>query len=142
MRSVNYTGEDLGHFGVRSAVVDLRILRLVPHTDSECFSAALTDERDFILETLLFAKEGRSEEHTSELQSPDHLVCRLLLEKKKKIEHLVEHAYVRVRDPTGKRNQPRGVRVRSPVDLVDRSSSGTNKRCADQESRLTRARLP
>src|SRR5947208_6273857 len=26
---------------------------------------------------------GRSEEHTSELQSPDHLVCRLLLEKKR-----------------------------------------------------------
>src|SRR5207244_11727122 len=26
--------------------------------------------------------ESRSEEHTSELQSPDHLVCRLLLEKK------------------------------------------------------------
>src|SRR5258708_3701917 len=32
--------------------------------------------------------EKRSEEHTSELQSPDHLVCRLLLEKKKKyIQH-------------------------------------------------------
>src|SRR5258708_10081163 len=29
----------------------------------------------------------RSEEHTSELQSPDHLVCRLLLEKKKKKEN-------------------------------------------------------
>src|SRR5947208_6338891 len=28
-------------------------------------------------------KKARSEEHTSELQSPDHLVCRLLLEKKK-----------------------------------------------------------
>src|SRR5258708_8867047 len=28
--------------------------------------------------------EQRSEEHTCELQSPDHLVCRLLLEKKKK----------------------------------------------------------
>src|SRR5258708_21778754 len=28
-------------------------------------------------------REIRSEEHTSELQSPDHLVCRLLLEKKK-----------------------------------------------------------
>src|SRR5258708_26763978 len=28
-------------------------------------------------------KPFRSEEHTSELQSPDHLVCRLLLEKKK-----------------------------------------------------------
>src|SRR5258708_22348247 len=27
--------------------------------------------------------QWRSEEHTSELQSPDHLVCRLLLEKKK-----------------------------------------------------------
>src|SRR5947208_3838119 len=31
-------------------------------------------------------RDGRSEEHTSELQSPDHLVCRLLLEKKKKKE--------------------------------------------------------
>src|SRR5256885_4849233 len=31
------------------------------------------------------AKELRSEEHTSELQSPCNLVCRLLLEKKKKI---------------------------------------------------------
>src|SRR5258708_19588127 len=28
-------------------------------------------------------RPARSEEHTSELQSPDHLVCRLLLEKKK-----------------------------------------------------------
>src|SRR5687768_17913014 len=31
-------------------------------------------------------REGRSEEHTSELQSRLHLVCRLLLEKKKKIK--------------------------------------------------------
>src|SRR5690348_18035797 len=30
------------------------------------------------------ARRNRSEEHTSELQSPVHLVCRLLLEKKKK----------------------------------------------------------
>src|SRR5256885_10394859 len=30
---------------------------------------------------------GRSEEHTSELQSPCNLVCRLLLEKKKKTYH-------------------------------------------------------
>src|SRR5258708_31655046 len=30
-------------------------------------------------------RHRRSEEHTSELQSPDHLVCRLLLEKKKKL---------------------------------------------------------
>src|SRR5256885_4687891 len=31
---------------------------------------------------------GRSEEHTSELQSPCNLVCRLLLEKKKNVTHL------------------------------------------------------
>src|SRR5258708_18936331 len=35
------------------------------------------------------AGKWRSEEHTSELQSPDHLVCRLLLEKKK-IIHKIE----------------------------------------------------
>src|SRR5258708_28281381 len=34
---------------------------------------------------------SRSEEHTSELQSPDHLVCRLLLEKKKNIKYLEAH---------------------------------------------------
>src|SRR5260363_296130 len=36
--------------------------------------------RDFSAED---PASARSEEHTSELQSPDHLVCRLLLEKKK-----------------------------------------------------------
>src|SRR5438552_14303510 len=35
------------------------------------------------LATLVREGHVRSEEHTSELQSPDHLVCRLLLEKKK-----------------------------------------------------------
>src|SRR5258708_24993685 len=34
---------------------------------------------------------GRSEEHTSELQSPDHLVCRLLLEKKNAIVRRSRH---------------------------------------------------
>src|SRR5258708_21369909 len=40
-----------------------------------------------------FATNPRSEEHTSELQSPDHLVCRLLLEKKKPTHefHCVVH---------------------------------------------------
>src|SRR5256885_7190471 len=33
-----------------------------------------------------WAKPGRSEEHTSELQSPCNLVCRLLLEKKKNMK--------------------------------------------------------
>src|SRR5258708_2787506 len=36
----------------------------------------------------------RSEEHTSELQSPDHLVCRLLLEKKKKVKNRHGLGYV------------------------------------------------
>src|SRR5947208_10142660 len=37
-------------------------------------------------------REVRSEEHTSELQSPDHLVCRLLLEKKKRCTNTVKMA--------------------------------------------------
>src|SRR5258708_39639706 len=51
--------------------------------------------KTFAADAVIFATGGngaifgrstnsRSEEHTSELQSPDHLVCRLLLEKKKK----------------------------------------------------------
>src|SRR5258707_10760423 len=38
-------------------------------------------------------REERSEEHTSELQSRQYLVCRLLLEKKKNIENLVTDLY-------------------------------------------------
>src|SRR5258708_29193165 len=37
---------------------------------------------------------GRSEEHTSELQSPDHLVCRLLLEKKNKTTHTATSLHI------------------------------------------------
>src|SRR5256885_11371581 len=39
---------------------------------------------------LLLGRE-RSEEHTSELQSPCNLVCRLLLEKKKKNQQYTDH---------------------------------------------------
>src|SRR5690348_18019242 len=38
------------------------------------------------------ARPARSEEHTSELQSPVHLVCRLLLEKKKKKKYKKKQA--------------------------------------------------
>src|SRR5258708_31848867 len=41
-------------------------------------------------------RANRSEEHTSELQSPDHLVCRLLLEKKK-TNKLFNHLSLRKR---------------------------------------------
>src|SRR5690625_6381134 len=43
--------------------------------------AFVEDEYDRVVKAL--AASGRSEEHTSELQSRGHLVCRLLLEKKK-----------------------------------------------------------
>src|SRR5258708_21689214 len=62
------------HFGTRDA-----LLEAVYHTEVEKLAAA---ERE--LSGKLPPVEARSEEHTSELQSPDHLVCRLLLEKKKK----------------------------------------------------------
>src|SRR2546422_4317408 len=47
---------------------------------------AVSEQRDRLRQ--LKQAEERSEEHTSELQSRLHLVCRLLLEKKKKIEHM------------------------------------------------------
>src|SRR5258708_13273049 len=40
------------------------------------------------------ARTIRSEEHTSELQSPDHLVCRLLLQKKNHIKHHHTHPHL------------------------------------------------
>src|SRR5258708_14941487 len=46
----------------------------------------------------VFECQYRSEEHTSELQSPDHLVCRLLLEKKNHMHdvYTVQHINTRV----------------------------------------------
>src|SRR5256885_11003781 len=46
------------------------------------------------------ARLDRSEEHTSELQSPCNLVCRLLLEKKKKIRICIELTYRILTDVT------------------------------------------
>src|SRR5258708_27345183 len=48
----------------------------------------------------------RSEEHTSELQSPDHLVCRLLLEKKKRGPARPRHGRPYRRDTTGSASDP------------------------------------
>src|SRR2546426_7287449 len=55
-------------FGHVSGVAPRNALRRLPDAEPEEFP-------------------GRSEEHTSELQSPCNLVCRLLLEKKKNIMH-------------------------------------------------------
>src|SRR5258708_25762978 len=61
-------GVDVGGSSIKCALIDL---------DTGGFAG----ER---FSTPTPAQGSRSEEHTSELQSPDHLVCRLLLEKKKK----------------------------------------------------------
>src|SRR5689334_24843353 len=56
------------------------------------YDSVIGVDKDIILRRFLTAlpvrmEAARSEEHTSELQSQFHLVCRLLLEKKKRQEH-------------------------------------------------------
>src|SRR5688572_32430583 len=60
------------HDSFTSALARLVENNFRPANEGETGGVPLTDE------------EGRSEEHTSELQSQSNLVCRLLLEKKKK----------------------------------------------------------
>src|SRR5438876_8162976 len=62
-----------------------RIHRARPVRRRLCFSRGGNADRPHINFTARKTTEtlNRSEEHTSELQSPVHLVCRLLLEKKK-----------------------------------------------------------
>src|SRR5258708_28061514 len=57
------------------------------HTDRKAETMGIALSKQLcgkVMGASLFGQRDRSEEHTSELQSPDHLVCRLLLEKKKK----------------------------------------------------------
>src|SRR5690606_39300722 len=48
------------------------------------FAVRLPELQEGVTHQVAVAVEDRSEEHTSELQSRENLVCRLLLEKKKK----------------------------------------------------------
>src|SRR5215510_15479817 len=50
-------------------------------------------------------RPGRSEEHTSELQSRGHLVCRLLLEKKKRTKRHTKKQKKKKNTKTNKQNQ-------------------------------------
>src|SRR5256885_9826937 len=61
----------------------LRLMRATWTTDPVTFEGKHYRVRD-VHALPKPAQRGRSEEHTSELQSPCNLVCRLLLEKKKK----------------------------------------------------------
>src|SRR5690554_7130660 len=60
------------------------------HPDDERYTDLVGREVRHPFQDRTFAIVARSEEHTSELQSRPHLVCRLLLEKKKTIDR---HAY-------------------------------------------------
>src|SRR5438552_9177685 len=79
---------DIGEVGVEASVIPAPWLALRASATSRTYSTAIARQRWTIVGVgaearLDFATSPRSEEHTSELQSPDHLVCRLLLEKKK-----------------------------------------------------------
>src|SRR3712207_8526889 len=68
---------------------DLSGIGILRHWLSHCGAALDLNHRDLLqhqFQPLELALEFRSEEHTSELQSRQYLVCRLLLEKKKKLE--------------------------------------------------------
>src|SRR5258708_18373042 len=62
-----------------TAIDAVWLVRSLVDEDPASYTPHLADQ----LSNLGTAFSKRSEEHTSELQSPDHLVCRLLLEKKK-----------------------------------------------------------
>src|SRR5690348_17797002 len=64
------------------------VARCAP-SSTRCCRCALVAARSRDREPARLPHAGRSEEHTSELQSPVHLVCRLLLEKKKYILSLL-----------------------------------------------------
>src|SRR5258708_25806164 len=71
----------------RSVGIELRHVDLEAREQTgefRCLSRARQEGLGGLVERLVTLPRAiRSEEHTSELQSPDHLVCRLLLEKKK-----------------------------------------------------------
>src|SRR5439155_19987296 len=68
------------NMGYLEAATAERVLALLESLGFDLFSGELL-HADSV--GSLIVLEGRSEEHTSELQSRGHLVCRLLLEKKK-----------------------------------------------------------
>src|SRR5215813_2785080 len=67
--------EVCAHLAAISAAVDIPV--------NADFEGGFADEPEGVAANVSLAVETRSEEHTSELQSRPHLVCRLLLEKKK-----------------------------------------------------------
>src|SRR5258708_492972 len=69
-------------------MIEFDILTLFPGLCEGAFSESILGkaQENRLIQERCLKKLLRSEEHTSELQSPDHLVCRLLLENKKNHE--------------------------------------------------------
>src|SRR5690554_7597163 len=70
---------------VSGSVFECRFEQTVPGYGTGVFYHRAGEDIQFRLEAVRNLMAYRSEEHTSELQSRPHLVCRLLLEKKKTI---------------------------------------------------------
>src|SRR5262245_53657281 len=83
-------GEDAGPVWDRDKIVIAQIIEVVRHPDADKLTLPIVDLGEGKTKQLVTGapniKVGdRSEEHTSELQSLRHLVCRLLLDKKKSL---------------------------------------------------------
>src|SRR3712207_8355594 len=70
--------------GTSALAIDTTALRARLERLPAVASATVTASVFGVVEATVDEHEARSEEHTSELQSRQYLVCRLLLEKKKK----------------------------------------------------------
>src|SRR5438034_4442713 len=79
-RVAGVPGRGLGGAGAQSQLAQLERQSVLLRE----FSNRLTDDPTIRLNPVIRKRDDRSEEHTSELQSHSDLVCRLLLEKKKK----------------------------------------------------------
>src|SRR3712207_7467406 len=82
---ISKTGVDFLWVSTNTASADRNfVMYSYPYTDKDTFTKKFfIQKRDSVMK----ANIPRSEEHTSELQSRQYLVCRLLLEKKKKKNH-------------------------------------------------------
>src|SRR3712207_8970149 len=79
----------------RGQALAQQLLAVVGDDDRGDVHAATSRAESFANELSACATTWRSEEHTSELQSLQYLVCRLLLEKKKNTAGSVIHSYSR-----------------------------------------------
>src|SRR2546427_5609435 len=80
---------------------------------------------------------GRSEEHTSELQSQSNLVCRLLLEKKKKKKQKISAAHNK--NNNRKENHRSNIQIaqtRKITELVSSQCNSSTESCNSVEHRL------